>query len=351
MNRKNSFMRIGFSNSAKFVFAAGIFASSQPLLHAQDDVVGDRPGWFVRADAVARFNLSASLQARNPVLPPGNYNDGFVLPGKGGAISGRTPFWGYNNPAQVVGDNMEFHRYDNVPSQGDRDLNLDSPTFGGELVGGYRFTGFKVFNRPARVGIEIGYGYSQLSQSMDFSSSGMASYTVDTYPLDGVIPPQAPYSGPFDQPGPLLGLNSNSSTTSASPATSLLRGKLETTLQNVRVGPSFELEVAKNFNMGVGFGYSSMYVDASLNYTEVTTFTNPGIPTINSGNVNIDKAEWEPGIYFELRGEYQFSRYVGAFLGGDYQYNRAFELGDDTHEVKIDLGSTYAAKAGMVIRF
>ncbi len=52
-----------------------------------------------------------------------------------------------------------------------------------------------------------------------------------------------------------------------------------------------------------------------------------------------------------MRANYQFTRYVGAFLGADWQYNKALQFGDSSHQIKIDLGSTYAAKAGILVRF
>ena len=342
-------MKLSPTNRAKFVVLLACLAASKRGVTAADPDEAASSGWYVRADAIAKFNVKATLQASNPALPTRYYNDGFVLADIGG--SDQTSNWGYNNASQVVGPNLVFHRYDNVPAVGNRDLNVDDPLIGGEFGGGYHFLDLKLFGLPARLGAEFGYSFSEFSQDMSFAASGTTTYTTDTYSLHGSVPPLPPYAGTSSGVGILLNLSSDSSTTISSSANTVLQGRLETTLHNIRIGPSFELDVAKHLSLGFGAGYASVYVDSSFNYVQTTTFANTGVPAINSGSVNRDHSEWEPGFYFEMRADYQFTRYIGAFLGGDFQYNRSMEFGDESHQVKIDLGSTYAAKAGVIVRF
>ncbi len=320
-------------------------------LWAQNDPLGDSSGWFARAGAEARFNIKTSLIANNPVAGAGIYNDGFVLQDAGGSASGKTWNWGYNSAGQVAGDNLLLHRYDNVPAAGVRDLNGANPLVGGEIVGGYQFPGFTWLNKPVRVAIEMAYGYAQSSLNMGFGSAGVVNFTSDRYGMNGVIAPQPPYAGTATGPGPLLDLNPNGHTLVSSAATTAFAGRVDTDFQNLRLGPSFEMELTPRFSVAAGIGYSSVYVDSKFNYNEATTFANAAVPPLNSGAVSLKHAEWEPGAYLELRANYQFTQLIGAFCGGDLQYNHSFEFGDAAHQIKVDLGTTYAIKGGVSFRF
>jgi hypothetical protein len=345
-------MKFSSSSSTKTLgLLLAAVAASIPA-RAQD-LLGDEPetgGWFVRLGAVARFNVKATLEASNPVLAPGHYNNGFVLPDVGGDPN-LTWNWGYNNASQVdAGGNLNFQRYDNVPAVGRHNLNVDEPLLGGEVIGGYRFTEFEVFRRPVRVALVVGYGYADFSQDMGFTAAGTVTYTTASYALNGVTPPMPPYAGTAAGPGPLLSLTPSSTATSTSGATTTFQGKLDASFHSMRFGPSFEMDLAKNFSLEVGFGYSSVYADGSVSYTEATTFANGAVPAINAP-ATFDRQDWEPGAYFEVLGKYQFTRNFGAYLGGDYQRNNSLKLGDGAHKVRIDLSSTYAAKAGVIVSF
>jgi hypothetical protein len=231
----------------------------------------------------------------------------------------------------------------------------DDPLLGGEIVGGYRFTEFEVSNRPVRVAIIVGYSYADFSQDMNFAAAGAANFTTATYPLNSdplnsVIAPTAPYAGTFAGPGPLISLTPTSTSTTASAANTAFQGKLDATFHGLRIGPSFDIDLTKNFSLEVGVGYSSVFADASVNYTETTTFANGAVPAINAP-ATLDRQDWEPGIYFEVLAKYQFTRHLGAYVGGDYQRNNSLKLANATHKFKIDLSSTYAAKAGVIVSF
>ncbi len=51
--------------------------------------------------------------------------------------------------------------------------------------------------------IESGFGYTQMDLRKRFS--GTVPVTTDTFPLNGVLSPSAPYNGTFLGPGALLG--------------------------------------------------------------------------------------------------------------------------------------------------
>lgn len=63
-----------------------------------------------------------------------------------------------------------------------------------------------------RVGFSAGFDFTQVDQSLAFSNFAATQFRddyrldyVDTYALDGVIPPLAPYNGTLEGNGPLIG--------------------------------------------------------------------------------------------------------------------------------------------------
>jgi hypothetical protein len=342
-------MKFSSSTRTKSLAILACVVAPALIIRAADSDENGAAGWYVRLDATARFNVKASLTANNPVLPAGAFADGFVLPDVGGSAA-QTWNWGYQNASQIVGTDLLMHRFDTVPSAGKRDLNVDDPLLGAELIGGYWFTEFEVFRKPARFGLEVGYGYSDFSNRLNSTSAGAATYTTSTYPLNGIIPPLPPYAGTFNGPGPLLTLTPSGTTTIASAATTVFQGNLDATFQSLRFGPSVQIDLTPKISLGLGAGASSVYTSATLNYTETTTFANAGVPSINNA-VNLNRSRWEPGFYFEAIGNYRFTQHVGAFAGGDYRYNNSLNFGDSAHKVEINLGSTFAAKAGVSFEF
>ena len=167
----------------------------------------DSSGWFIRAGAVARFNVNASLGSIPPASGTGIYDDGYVLPDKGGTASGKTWNWGYKGTNQVVGPVLDMNRFNAVPSIGEQDVKAGNPLLGGEIIGGYNFTQFEMGRRTARLGFEVGLGYSGFSENLNHSASGTASHTTDRYGMGGIVPPIAPYFGTAQGPGPLINLN------------------------------------------------------------------------------------------------------------------------------------------------
>jgi uncharacterized protein involved in copper resistance len=173
---------------------------------------------------------------------------------------------------------------------------------------------------------------------------------VASHPLNGVVPPGAPYKGTPQGPGPLIDFNPSSTSVLTSPSTTVFNGTLEAYFHELRLGPSLNVEINGRWDVGFGVGYSSVFVDPTLRYNETSTFSDPGIPT-RSGSGDINKAKWSPGAYAELRTEYRINRQLSAYLGADIAYHKNVTFGDSTYQAKIDLGSTYGVKIGLGYRF
>ena len=328
--------------------AAGLAAPS--LVHAQDLDQPELSGWYVRLGAATRFNVKAEITALT--LPTSLYNDGFVQPDISGTASGLTWNWGYNSASQIVGNQLVLSRLD-TPNIGRQDLNVGNPLLGGELIGGYHLREFKLGKRTARLGVELGYGYFSASEGLNLAAAGTATLTKDGFGLGGIVPPVAPYAGTFAGPGPLINLNPDpaSHTVVTSPAAATFQGTLNTTLHNLRFGPVLEVDLTKRLSASFGAGLSSVFADVGLNYMESVSFSNPAIPALGTTRANDTFARWRPGVYAELRLNYQITRQIGVFVGGDFQHNDNMTFGDATHQVTLDLSKTYGLKGGLSFEF
>lgn len=342
MNTASKLIRPGLLACA----AAGFY----PAASAQEFDRAEPAGFYFRGGVATRFNVKASITGSRAPLPPGVYDNGFVLPDIGGTASDKTWNWGYNNAAQVASGQLVLNRLDNVPSFGQQNVNVSNPLLGGEIVGGAYLGEFEIGKRVARVGFEMGYSFTSFSSRMGFSSSGAASYTTAVHDLNGVIPPDAPYAGTPEGPGPLINLTPTSFNTVSSDALVGFAGTLESSFHEIRFGPSLELDLTDRWIIGLGAGYSSLFVNSTLRYTESATFTDPSFPG-GPKDVDINKARWSPGLYAEARASYRFTQHLSAYVGADIETHKAVRFGDRDHQVKIDLGTTFGLKGGISFGF
>ena len=208
--------------------------------------------------------------------------------------------------------------------------------------------------KNARLGFEVGAGYLTFSENMSSAASGTASHTTAGYAIGGILPPIAPYAGTAQGPGPLINLNPGGSTEvqdNPGGTTTSLQGNLETKFFNLRIGPTFELDLNKRLSFATSVGYAPVYADAQLNYANTVTFSNPAVPGIAPTQAGVSGNNWRLGFYAEIRLNYRFTSHIDAFVGGDFQYNDNLTFGDSAYQVKLHLGATYGTKIGMTFRF
>ena len=340
-------------NKAALLIRPGLLACAATGLGqtalAQEFDQPEPMGFYFRGGVASRFNVKASISGARPVLGAGVYDNGFVLPDIGG--SPKTWNWGYNSSGQLAGGQLILSRLDNVASFGQQNLSVGNPLLGGEIIGGAYVAEFEIGKRSARVGVELGYSFSSFSSKMNFSSaSAAASHTVAGYDLGGVIPPEAPYAGTPEGPGPVINLDPSSLTTISSPGVADFQGTLESSLHELRLGPSLEVDLNDRWMLAFSAGYSSLFVNSTLRYTETTSFQDLSFPS-GTSTVDINKAKWSPGLFAEIRTSYRFTKRLSAYVGADIQTHKKVTFGDSAHQVKIDLGSTYGAKAGISFGF
>lgn len=358
--------------------ALGIVPAAQT--RAQSAIEDLQPATRIhfRLGANYRTGYKASVRDVAPPAPttPGVFDNGFVLPSVSGTQADQTWYWGYQDAGQVTGDTLTLERLNNAPRVG----NLESGTeslFGGELVIGAELGKFELWKRTWNIGIEAGYSYAQFSTQLGGTAQGVAALTTAQYGLGGIRVPDAPYSGTFAGPGPLIDRNPARQQTIFAVGDSSLDIGIDSTIHTLRFGPYVELPLTKKFTLGFGVGYATVMPDTSVTIREYTNYRTsggggsgssgggraagradtggaPGLPTsIPDSAVEVDsgRSDWQPGGYVQVRAQYDFTRNIGVFVGAEFMYNETMRFQAAGREVSIELGGTYGATGGVRLSF
>lgn len=318
---------------------------------AQDDGSGSSwtEGWFVRTGPRLLMNAKASVTLAKPAAAATQYDNGYVLPDVSGN-SGQTWNWGYSSASQVSGNTLNFSRLDNTAGGAVKDETSDL-SVGGEIVIGSELTRFEIGDREARLGWEVGYGYNPFSISYSGVSAGTASYTQASYDTTGIVVPQEGYHGTYNGPGATISTTPLSSSTINSASSSAYSGSLDSDLHNFKLGIWLDLPVSKKMMAGVSLGYSSLYSNAELKFTENVTYTDLGIPVTGPVSRKVSAGDWNPGMYLEGRFSYLFSKHISAYVNGGYQYNGEFKFSGAGRNVTMDFSSLFSVGLGVAYKF
>lgn len=262
------------------------------------------------------YNISARLESIGttaaastyPVSVTGlTYQDGYVARDSSGNVGDRTWYWGYANNNQIAGDNLLLSHSVAGPVQ---DIK-NEPQAGLEVsysrqLGDYQGT---------KWGIEGTFDYMEL----DFRAHGLANpqvLAVDAFPLNGVVPPLAPYSGSYAGPGPLLG-----ATPTRYPVNVVT--EINATVYGLKLGPYLEFELVKKVWLGVSGGFALVLADSDFRIQQSLSL--PGQVT-HLRSVGDSGFGALPGCYFGGRLSHTITDSVSVFTAVQYE-----STGHQTH--------------------
>ena len=337
----------------KIILSTLGLATLSPLaLHAADpsDTDGDSLNRFSLG---ARFglNLKADFRDNAPVLPlsslpPGQYQDGYVLRDSSGNAGGLTWNWGYQNASQVVGNTMQFHdapSYSATLPGNDKGVT-DDPQAGVELVY-QRILGHLPFVSAGRWGLEAGFAYTDFDLRDNGDGTLLTTMTTDSYQLNGVVPPAAGYHGTYNGPGALLGdIPTSSSTSLASSLSS--QQKLSGQLYNIRLGPFAEWNFTHKISIAVSVGLA--LAPAVLDYTFPETDSSAGVLS-TGGQASKTGLLYGPFVGATLR--YDFSKHWGVYVGAQFESLTDLDVTSGSHSARLDPGAMVYGTAGVTYRF
>jgi hypothetical protein len=289
---------------------------------------GPRFGLNFKAD----FHSDASyFNGVNPGL--GTYNDGYVLGDSRGNAGGLTWNWGYHNSSQVAGDNMQFHAIQSSsPSSA-----TDNPQYGAELV--YQRVISHLPSSFGCWGLETGFGFTDLD--LRNNRNGTVPVTTDTFPLNGVLPPGAPYNGTFSGPGALLGDTPTRDTTGSATLTS--NQKLSGQLFGIRLGPFVELNLTHQLSLDASVGLTLAPAFVDYDFSETVALAGGGT-FATSGHSSKTKLLYGPYAGGMLR--YNFNKNWGVYVGAQFQNLTDMEQSVNGHTARLDPGATVYGTAG-----
>ena len=227
------------------------------------------------------------------------YVDGFVRPDAGTARDGLTRFFSYDNPGQVRGDTLNYTFSTTGGSQSTTRTAVSSPRSsfrsasweddsdfeaGPYIEASYLFpnhsgapvnfgfnTSFSFINIDARQGGLNTFAQQQRSTT---TTSRSGSIGVDTFQLNGVIVPAAPFTGSPDGPGPVIpqaptsrsfgGSSGGSSSSQTATFFNRIDEELDIDLYTISLGPEVQVQHGALYaSLGAGLAINIADFEAS----------------------------------------------------------------------------------------
>jgi hypothetical protein len=248
-----------------------------------------------------------------------NYDNGYNRVDVSGNAGGLTWYWGYTSPQSAQGGNLALQS-DSTPATATTGSYQHHPQSGAELSYEREFKRAKHW----RLGAEAAFGYEAVSISANDTLSYFVNRTSDTYPLNGIIPPQAPYFGTFEGPGPLIPSMPSGRTTTVLPASATIIGdrKIDSDVFTLRLGPYFEVPLSRKFLVALYGGLTLAVADTQFTFSETVIISDPlyninlvSTPRSGSGS----QTDFLVGGYGGANLSYLISDRVSLFGGAMYQ--------------------------------
>jgi hypothetical protein len=332
---------------------AGLFA---PSLYAEDLFIPDKKAENASADHSNWFSFGAqfglNINARFKHVNNGSsaspgpatgggvnrtYDDGSVGVDSSGNQGGQTWNWGYQNAAQVQGSTLAMHS--SSAAANDTLNQNDDPHAGFDLAFGRNLGTVP----GGQWGLQAAFDFTAISIHDNHPLAGTGTLISDAFSLGGVIPPQAPYAGSFNGPGPLLGDNPTRTTT---PETVLITGSrtLDAQVYALRLGPYFEFPFGKHWSGRLGGGLALGVANTKYSYNETISFG--GGQAVNHAGSS-EGVEFQAGGYLEGKLLYAMTPRMSLFAGAQYEYLGTFSRSAGNEQAQLDMSSAVYVLAGI----
>jgi hypothetical protein len=287
----------------------------------------------------ARFSDPSSLAFAPGVGALSHYNDGFVNSDSSGNQGGVTWNWGYQHVSQVSGGDVLMHA--TGATEGGSEQATDDPNLGFDFnyvrdIGHYKW---------GQWGIKIAFGYTHVQIGDGDPMSADLETITDKYPLNGVVPPTAPYVGSFSGPGPVIGSEPISRSISVMPTGGMITGShnVDAELYDLRLGPSFNIPLFHRFSLQAGGGLALGMVDSDFTFIE----NNAGATASGSNT----RTGFLVGAYAEAGFAYRICHAASVFTGAQFQYLGNFHQTAGGRSAQLNFGQTIFYELGLQFQF
>jgi hypothetical protein len=295
------------------------------------------------------------------------YNDGYVNQDAGTPNDGYTWNWGYDQASQIQGNQLAFSATGSqsvysesrsalgTGTSGSRDLEGMAPHLQIDAVSPHRLG-------PFRVGFSAGLDFTSADRNLAFSGFSLNQMRedyrldyVDYYDLDGVVPPQAPYQGSFDGPGPSIGNRPSSSTVTpvllgseSALFSNAVISSFELNALNITLGPSLTLSEGR-FDFAVSGGVSLNVYDWEARQNERLEVTTAGGTATYASWADQDQGvKFRPGIYLQGEAGFRINEVLGVTGFARLDAAKEFSVGAGPTRYEVD---PYGTTMGMMLRF
>lgn len=292
----------------------------------------------------AKFADSGSGAAAPPSASAGSavnrtYVDGYVHVDSSHNAGGETWNWGYQNASQISDGSVLMHATVQSPAITQSDSGP---------IPGFKFSYIRdvSHDEQQRWGLKFGFGYMNINLSSSSTVSANEQLITDAYPLNGVTPPLAPYSGSYNGPGPVLG-STPTRTTSISVTTISGTRTLNADLYEFQFGPTFDADFTPRFSVGFGFGFAFGLVDGTFSYDENVT-DSVGTTHVIGRNSN---TELQTGGYVEGGMAYKLCKAASIFVGAQFQDLGVARQNFSGHSASLDLSQSVFLITGLEVEF
>lgn len=311
----------------------------------------------VGAIAVLNVKIAAGVAAvTDPALAPRSdrdYLDGFNRVDSSGnlgegapGLSSRTGNFGFISNTQVDLQRGTLAMHTLSPDGGNYFERSSRPS---EVAPEVHYRIVRERAGAATFGLEARVGRIDFDDSSSDSVSGSVRVLTDTYPLGGVVPQTAPYSGTFAvQPGTQRIGDTPTRSIASTPATIQGERKFSAEGWLLRFGVVWEPVRTPRAILQVHGGPAAMNLKGRFNVNERWTAT--GLPALARAASGA-RHEWLAGGYAGVSGKVHWGRRWDLFAGADLFTADMLSVTNATGRAKFDFSRGLLVSAGALMRF
>lgn len=342
--------------------SATAFAGEPPSLAEIANVPAATSHWRIGAGYAQMLGLKTefsglgTFQSPFTLQPLGggidyDYDDGHVHVDSSGNAGGETWNWSYDNDSQYNPAGTGSIDYSITNSLANGRAEEDGGTNPGAEIFAYYDMGDAGFNgangHRATWGFRAGLQYSRINASNSDLITTALSTTTDSFDLGGTIPPQAPYTGSFNGPGPLIG---DSPTRTATDGTGFVSGKreLDVDLTVLNLGTYLEIPVAQRLDVLIEGGVSLGMASGDYQFNSATTVG--GLSTQLS-NGSDSRTDFLSGVYLGVSAIYKLNEDWSIQGSGRYQYMQSFEMSTGGSQASLSFDSAFVLSLSGIYSF
>lgn len=298
-------------------------------------------------------NLGGFAAQSNPGPATGTavnrtYDNGYNLVDVSGNAGGQTWYWGYTDSSSLQGNRLVLDSSSSLANGISRD-NSSDPQHGFEIALNHEL--YRHPSRDWRLGIQGAFGYTRVSITDNRTLFATVRRVSDAYAIPaGVVVPQAPYAGTSEGPGPVIGSEPVSRSTTDLVDGAIISGErtLDANVFGFRLGPYLEMPLTDRFALIFGGGLFLAVADSNFKFRETVTIPDVGTQTYSGSGGQTDVLV---GGYVGANLQYALTEEVGLLVGARFQGAGRSVTRDQGRQAILNLNESVIVSIGASYSF